>query len=173
MFAPLRTLLKSSMLTLAVVAGLTISGREVKAQGTYIGTFAMFNGWSGQFLTDPNGWTNAGIDMFQYDWRAYPCQEWDFSLLPNGFWTIRNRASGLYLEDQLFSKAIDQNYYYGGTNQQWFLCRMTGNFYALVNVASGKILTDPGASTQEGTYIDQEGWFDGLDQWWYLYFLWN
>src|SRR5947209_4967715 len=166
--------LKSSLFVVAIVVGMVASGREARAQVTYVGTFALTNGASIKCLTNLEIQGARGIAVGRSPWAAVPDQEWAFFLLPNGFFAIMNVKNTLFLENSvggLGTFRIDQDAWKADLNQMWYLYPLGNQFYALVNVGTGLMLTDPNTSSANGTAVEGDQWVDTLNQWWYFYFL--
>lgn len=91
-------------------------------------------------------------------------------LIPNGTYVIKNKNSGLAIDDYGDSTAegvdIDQWAATGATNQEWTLSNLGNNYVTLTSVRSGMPLEVSGASKSNGASIDQ--WPDdgGTNQIW-------
>lgn len=91
-------------------------------------------------------------------------------LIPNGTYVIKNKNSGMAIDDTGYSTAegtlIEQWAASGGTNQEWTLSNLGNNYVTLTSVTSGLSLDVVGASNSNGASIDQ--WPDngGTNQVW-------
>jgi hypothetical protein len=166
-------LLRSSLFTVAIVTGLAASGREARAQVTYVGTFAMTNGASIKCLTITQGSFPAN-NVVTDPWLAVPAQQWAFFLLPSGYYAIMNVQTTEFLDyaiDPFFGNHMVQSQWSAKPTQMWYLYPLGGHFYALVNLGTVTVLTDPNTTSTNGTAATLETWANKLDQWWYLSFL--
>ena len=57
----------------------------------------------------------------------------------------------------------------GSLSQQWSLYQLTGQFYALTNIQTGLVMTDPNTTSAAGLPLTQSQWNGKFNQWWYLY----
>jgi hypothetical protein len=85
--------------------------------------------------------------------------------LLSGFYIV-NDYSGQVLDNSASTSngaVIQQFQLYGGTTQRWDLVGLGNGNYAIFNEFSGKVLGDPGFSTNNGTGIIQWDWNGGLN----------
>lgn len=117
---------------------------------------------SGQCV-DAAGWgTTNGTAVQQWTCGSQQYnQEWQFSPVGGGYYSVTNRNAPLVwdvtggsgttspgVKIQLWS-------YGGGTNQQWMPVSLGNGYYKFVARHSGLCLDVPGASTQTGTQLQQ------------------
>ena len=166
---------KSSLLVVALVAGLAGSGREVVAQTKYVGTFALTNGDTIRCLTDIGNTAQSSALMYTAPWAAAAGQQWGFFLLPNGYYAIMNVRTTEFLTQATrgASETISTEKWAAKLAQQWYLYPLGGQSYALVNVETGRMLSDYRNMVSQGTVATARPWRNELAQWWHLSFLRN
>ena len=88
------------------------------------GYYTIQNVWSRLFLTDPNGATKGGTSLEQAVPTYDDSQLWSLTASGTGY-VIRNKASGLVLDDKSWSRSSGPNVILwqqaGGSNQTWVL----------------------------------------------------
>jgi hypothetical protein len=120
------------------------------------------NASSGKVLDLPNGSTDSGTILQQFELNGGSNQLWTLVPLDSGADLIVNMASGLVLDDPGGSTAsgtlIQQYTLNGGLNQQWQPISDGDGHFQLDNVASGLVLGIPDGATADGTQIQQLSW---------------
>ena len=140
--------------------------------------YYIVNAYSGKVLDDPGASPNnfAVIDQWQLNGAAN--QRWDLISVGNGYYQIRNEASGKVLDNSLSATEgtpIDQFQGDYEPNQYWQVPLTpdpslgNGNYYCsgIVNAYSGMAL-DNSLSTSNGSVIDQWPQYFGPNQEWVL-----
>ena len=116
------------------------------------GTYALANVSSQLLLDCPGGAATNGLQIDQASSPSSFNSQWIFTYTGNGYYTIQNVASGLYLTSstsQGSGSALVQEPADSREDQSWQLIQ-SGDSYVLVNQASGLDISDPGASTNPG-----------------------
>ena len=166
-----------TMFGLAAGVAMFLAGELPRA-----GAFWIESASSGKVLDVPNSSTTSGTFIQQYTRHAGRNQQWRFTYLGSGFWSIRNLHSGLVLDVPGLSlnrgTPIQQYTWNGGHNQQWQLVEPNGTVsqgtlrfgvpYKIVNRRSGLVLDVPGFSPNNGAIIQQFTDNGGANQKWYL-----
>ena len=85
-------------------------------------------------------------------------QEWQFQSRGNGIYSIGTRAAPAQVFDVTNNGTANGSLiqlwtYGGGTNQQWTAVAVSSGIFKLVNVASGRCLDVPAASTANGVQL--------------------
>jgi fibronectin type 3 domain-containing protein len=117
------------------------------------GTYALTNVSSQLLLDCPGGAPTNGLQIDQASSPSGVNSQWIFTYTGNGYYTVKNVASGLYLTSsttQGAGSALVQEPADRWTDQSWQLIP-SGDSYVLVNQASGLAINDPGNSNSPGT----------------------
>ncbi|MDQ2833697.1 MAG: RICIN domain-containing protein [Acidobacteriota bacterium] len=116
------------------------------------GDYILTNQSSGLVMDDPGSSASPGVQLIQWGVNQGPNQSWFFSYLGNGFYTIQNVSSGLYLTDTSSSPAtpLDQQARAFNDTQSWALIA-TGSGYSIQNKTTGLAIDDPGFNANPGT----------------------
>lgn len=117
----------------------------------------------------PSASLQNGVGLVIWD-RGAPDHQWAFISDGNGFFSIRNRATGKCMEDLNFSMSdggqVAQWDCWGGDNQKWTVAPSSsraGNF-DIINKLSGKSLDVSGNGTANGTPMQQWGYANNDNQ---------
>jgi hypothetical protein len=115
------------------------------------GTYVMTNASSQLVLNCPGGAPTNGLQIVQASLPAGTASQWVLTYAGNGYYTVQNVASGLYLTGNAAQGgALVQQPANGQTTQLWRPIQ-SGGGYVLVNEATGFDINDPGASSSPGT----------------------
>ena len=112
----------------------------------------------------------VGADVIQWTGSSQTNQQWTFSELYRGIWTIRPVHSGQALDLLSYNPsenaAVKQYTYSGNANQQWLLAN-SGDAYTIASNSSKKLLTvgDRTAGSAVKLNSDQQG--SGLQRWYF------
>jgi len=148
----------------AVLIG-TSSGGD-NSGGLSDGTYSITNASSQLLLDDPAFSGSNGQQMIQWGSNGGANQRWQVTSKGNGYYTLQNVASGLYLASPSSPGAgVQQQSGNGGDSQLWSL-KSSGSGYVIQNKASGLALDDPAYSTAQGTGIIVWSANGGANQGW-------
>jgi endoglucanase len=140
----------------------TSLGLSGNANGGTVNTGAWYNLVnvnSGSCVDAANQATANGTLVQQWACGAQqPNQEWQLQSQGNGNYSIGNRSAPSQVLDvsnqgTANGSLIQLWTYGGGTNQQWMPVAVGSGVYKLVNVASGRCLDVPAASTANGVQL--------------------
>ena len=134
--------------------------------------YGLVNRATGKAADDYQWRTDEGAPVVQWPVNGGAVQQWRFTPVAGGFYTVRNRNSGKVLEAQGGSTAdgapVVQTADAGRRSQQWSVVVDAGGYVHLLNRASGKALeTSYGVST-DGSALDQYPYWGGTNQQWRL-----
>jgi aryl-phospho-beta-D-glucosidase BglC (GH1 family) len=147
--------------TFSLNTSLGLSGNQ-NGGSTSINTAAWYNLVnvnSGSCVDAANQATANGTFVQQWACGAQQTnQEWQFQSQGNGIHSIGNRGAPAQALDVTnrgtANGSLIQLWTYGGsTNQQWMPVAVSSGVYKLVNVASGRCLDVPAASTANGVQL--------------------
>jgi glucosylceramidase len=131
----------------------------------------MTNQASNRVRDDPVSSTTSGTQMQQWTADGGANQQWVFTYDGNGYYTIQNVASGLYLTDPNGSTSngaqLQQQTADNLDDQLWALV-WTGRGFVLINKAGRLAMDDPSFSTTVGKRIDLWAYNGGLNQQWQI-----
>jgi endoglucanase len=114
---------------------------------------------SGSCMDAANQATANGTVVQQWACGAQQTnQEWQFQSQGNGVYSIATRGAPAQALDVINRGTANGSLiqlwaYGGGTNQQWMPVAVSSGLYKLVNVASGRCLDVPAASTANGVQL--------------------
>lgn len=119
----------------------------------------------GKAVETAGGGTNDGDNVQQWEYNAFPTQQWRIESLGNGTYRLENTNSGKYLEVAGAGTGdgdnVQQWTWNGGDHQKWALQLLDDGQYRAVNVNSGKVLEVAGADSTNGANVQQWTWNDG------------
>lgn len=135
-------------------------------------TFYLVNRASGKML-DVSSWgTTDGSNVLQWGGTGGTNQQWIFTELSSGAYTIVGVHSGKALEvasaDTTAGANVDISTYTGSTGQQWEVVSIDSGYYKILNVNSGYALDVASQSIADGANLDQWGYWGGENQEWAL-----
>jgi hypothetical protein len=157
-----------------VVSSVTLKGREGAVLTGYVvpggpipdGTYNIINQYSGLVMDDPALSTSGGTQIIQWAMNHGLNQSWRFVSKGNGYYTIQNAFSGLFLDASGWNGApLVQQTASSADSQLWFL-KASGSNWSIINKASGLAIDDPGFSTDQGTKLIVWGSNGGPNQAW-------
>ena len=111
----------------------------------------MTNQFSKLVVDDPGFSAVPGQTIFQYTPNGGVNQQWFFSYNGNGYYTIQNASSGLYLADTGNGQLVQASPTNDAT-ELWQLTPSNGGF-VIHNKATGHVIDDPGFSQTAGTAL--------------------
>ncbi|HEY0786363.1 MAG TPA: RICIN domain-containing protein [Acidobacteriaceae bacterium] len=117
------------------------------------GVYTLTNQKSQLVLDDPGLSTASGKQMIQWTLNHGINQGWFFSFQGNGYYTIQNTSSGLYLTDTSGGGAgtpLEQQARTYDDSQLWSLVS-SGSNYSIQNKETGLVVDDTNNSTVRGT----------------------
>ena len=149
---------------------IAIAGSTATAQPIANGAYALTNEASKQVLDDPHLAKKAGTVVMQWTSNGGVNQRWTFTFV-NGYYTIRNGASLLYLTVPSTGTGptlVQEPLGTGGIAADSQLWSVTGTVGAWVlhNKATGLVVADPNSSHLHGIAIDVEAASGGLNESW-------
>ena len=136
------------------------------------GDYTMTNNSSHLVLDDPYLSTTPGTAMYQWTPNGGRNQEWFFSSNGQGFFTIQNVSSGLFLTDTTngtdqLANNIRQEGPTGGATQLWSVTPVSGG-NVIKNKSTALVLDDSNFNTQGGPNIILWTPNGGINQTWTL-----
>lgn len=132
--------------------GSTGSGGTVAAP-IASGVYSLKNVIDHLAVDDPGFSSASGQQIIQYGYNGGSNQKWLFSPEANGYYTIQNSSSGLYLTDPNNASPgapLEQELPLGDDWQLWSVVPASSGAYFVKNKASG-LFIDPGSSSTQGT----------------------
>lgn len=130
-------------------------------------SYYIVNRESGLQLDVMSGSQEAGAPVIQWAGGTQANQQWTFTEMARGIWTIRAVHSGQALDLWSYSPAerapVKQYTYSGNANQQWLVAN-DGGGYTIVSNSSKKLLT-VGDTTSATTLEQQSDHGSGLQRW--------
>ncbi|WP_317890241.1 RICIN domain-containing protein [Paenibacillus sabuli] len=116
--------------------------------------------------------TSSGAAALKSTYTGSPSQHWQVNHVGGGQYTIRNAASGLYLDVADVSHDHGASFiqwsYTGAANQRFAFLPTGGGYYRITPVHSNKPADVPGASTAENVELKQWRYILGSNQQWLL-----
>lgn len=135
-------------------------------------SYKIINKNSGKALDVSGGSTSNGGSIIQWDYSGGANQQWSFTSLGNGYFTITNKNSGKMLDingaSQTGAAAAVQMDNSGAASQQWRIVDIGFGYYKLFNKNSGQSLDVNGGSIDNGGSIIQWYWNCGSNQQWQI-----
>ena len=121
--------------------------------------YKIINYNSGLALDADHGWIDNGVNILQYDYHGAGNQKWIIEQQANGYYTIKNQATGKVVTVQDFADYdggnVHQWEYVGNDNQEWSIVTARNNTYKIINRHSGKALNVSWASKDANANIEQ------------------
>jgi hypothetical protein len=130
------------------------------------GTYILKNAYSGMVLDDPAFSVTTGTQIIQWWLNSGPNQKWVFTFLGNGYYSIMNRYSGLYLTDS--NGKLEESLPANSDSQLWSLNSLGSNQYAVVNKATSRLIDDANVSRNAGNGMITWANNGGSNQEWIL-----
>jgi hypothetical protein len=128
--------------------------------------YTVVNRATAQAIDDPSGVTTTGEQQQEWACNGNTQQNWIFTSVGSGYYTLQNQKSLLYLDTN--GSEIVQNPKSGSTTQNWLTTYISNGFYYLTNESSGEVLEVPGGNTNNGTLLYQTTNGDYPYQQWYV-----
>ncbi len=130
--------------------------------------YKLINYGSGLAVDADHGWTGNGTNILQYHYNGSGNQKWIIELQTNGYYTIKNLATGKVLTVQDFADWDGANVcqweYAGNANQEWSIVPARENTYRIYNRHSGKCLNVSYASKDANANIEQYQDINGVSE---------
>jgi hypothetical protein len=137
-------------LTLSARSGAVLIAAS-PSSGIPNGNHMLKNLLSGMLLDDTAESRNPGTQMIQWPDHGGANQSWNFASQGNGYYTLQNVASGLYLTSPtVMGWGVTQEDQRNDDSQLWYL-EPSGSGYYLLNKATGWALANPQSSETQGT----------------------
>lgn len=147
------------------VFGLTSQTQGPLADGNY----SLINQASSLALDNPGFSTISGQPIIQWNTNGGPNQRWHFARQANGFYTIQNVWSGLFLTDPGGTSAqgvgLQQQAARNDDSQLWSLMP-SGSFFTILNKAGNLVIDDPAFNASGGAAMILWGRNGGSNQQW-------
>ena len=124
------------------------------------GTYTLTVAASGLCLEPANGATTSGTRIVQQTANREDDQQWVLTSSGNGFVTVKNAATGLYLTD---AGQLQQGTQTNAEDQQWQPLP-DGPGFVFVSKKSGQAIDDPASSTRPGEGLGTYQWGGNLNQ---------
>ena len=134
-------------------------------------TYKIINYNSGLAVDVDHGYRSNGANILQYAYKSSTNQKWSIEKQSNGYYIVKNIATGKVLTVQDFADwdgaNVHQWEYVGNDNQEWQIVPARNNTYKLINRHSGKALNVAYASKDSVANIEQYKDVDGdAELWW-------
>lgn len=133
------------------------------------GDYTLMNGSSQLVLDDPELSTVAGTAMYQWTPNGGLNQQWFLSYNGNGYYTIQNVSSKLFLTDNTAAMGLTSLRQNGPTldnSQLWSLTPTAYGGFTIQNAATGSVFDDAYLNPQPGPSIIVYSPNGGLNQSW-------
>jgi len=136
------------------------------------GSYQIYGNKAGLIASVSGGSTADGAAVVQAASTGAAGQAWTLQPVPvaGATYALFNHNSGQSLDITSASTAdgalVIQWPYHDGTNEHWRFVALTGGYYEIVNVNSGKALEQP--ATAQGTQLDQRAYTGATSQQWQL-----
>ncbi|MDE7416214.1 MAG: RICIN domain-containing protein [Lachnospiraceae bacterium] len=135
-------------------------------------TYKLINYNSGHSVDVSYGNAENGTNILQYGYNGYNNQKWFIELQSNGYYIIKNMATGKVLTVEDFATWDGANVYQweyvGNANQEWDIVPARDNTYKIINRHSGLLLNVAWESTDANANIEQYHDEDGSAQLWWI-----
>lgn len=168
---PWRTVLIGLLVTTLAGAGIAIGTRQASAATVDTSAwYVMVNRNSGKAMDVYNLATSAGAGINQFSRNDGNWQQWQFVDAGSGYYKIRSRHSGLFLElpNATDGTQLIQNTDNGTTRQHFTLKDSDGGHVRLLNRHSGKAVEVWEHSTADGAVVAQYADLGNPNQQWQL-----
>ena len=152
-----------------------LTGQYDWASFTKVGTgdfdssklYSIISKHSGKALDVYYGSQDNGANVLQYTYNGYNNQKWYVQKQSNGYYIIKNLASGKVLDAAGTANGsnVQQWEYGGGANQEWSIENVNG-YYKIINRGSGKSLDVANISAEDNANVQQWDYLGQDNQLW-------
>jgi hypothetical protein len=151
---------KASLVALALMAAGVSAFGQISSGSAY----TVVNRVSGQAINETGG---SGTQQQQYACNGSSAQNWTFTSVSSGYYTISSTVTGLYL-DTNSSNQIIQKAKSGAATQNWQPYYIGNGFYTLLNQSSGDAMEVSNGSLSNNAVLDQNTNNGNPWQQWYI-----
>jgi len=135
--------------------------------------YTVTNAFSGLVLDDPDSSPDSGKQIIQSPATGNKNQKWHFAQQPDGFYTIQNVASGLFLTypgaaDWEQRVQLQQQTATNDASQLWMVNPVGTSSYVIYNKAGDLVINDPEFSQQPGQGMVLSHVNGGTNQRWFI-----